>query len=81
MSEWVSLSEAIKELGLPRETLKSKIHNGCIPFRKEGTQFKLNVKLARAFLLKEDIHNMEMVKKELRLNPFSNKKVKVRQVY
>jgi len=74
------LTQAIKELGIPREELKAKIHNGCIPFRMSGTQFRINVKLVRAYLAREDIRNMEQVKKEIARNPMSKAKVKVRKV-
>lgn len=80
MTEWVNLTAASKQLGLPRELLKSKIHNGCIPFRMSGTRYEINIKLARAYLVREDIQNMLNVRKELQLNPMSPKKVKVRQV-
>jgi len=78
--EWTNLTQAEKILGISRDELKSKIHKGVIPFRLAGTRYRINIKAARAFLLREDLHNMNAVKKELQLNPMSPKRVKIRQV-
>lgn len=78
MSEWVSLTEAVKELGVPREDLKVKIKNGVLPFRMTGTRYTLNLKLARAYLCREDIQNMERVRKEARRDPAGRRSPKIR---
>ena len=78
--DWVNVTQAVKILGLPRQTLMSKIHNACIPFRMVGNQYRINIKIARAYLAREDIANMEAVKKELSLTPLSRGKTKVRKV-
>lgn len=80
MSDWVSITQAEKELGISRDEIKSKIHNGHIPFRMAGTHFKINIKLTRAYLVKEDIENMNRIKKEISIAPTSHRKTNVRKI-
>jgi excisionase family DNA binding protein len=74
-TDWVNISEAIQILGLPREMIMQKIHNAQIPFRMVGSQYRLNIKVTRAYLAREDIANMQAVHKEINAVPSSRNKV------
>ncbi|MCL2215800.1 MAG: helix-turn-helix domain-containing protein [Defluviitaleaceae bacterium] len=74
-TEWVSIDDAVKILGISRKVIDSHIENGEIPFRQSGRRRILNVKLVRAALYKIDIANMERVQKNIAVLPMSRAKV------
>jgi len=73
--EWESLEMISKIFGIPRDVIASDIQGGRIPFRKNGSHYKVNIELARESYKKMDLENMAQVKRLINAMPMSESKV------
>ena len=73
--EWVSIAQAVKILGIPKDEIMSCIHNMLIPFHKNGNRYTLNLKLVRAYFCRMDIENMKRGQRSISSVPLSRNKV------
>ena len=73
--DWVSISQAEKILGIPRDSLVLYIQNGILPFLKNGTRYVININQANEVFCDLADMNRKDIQTEREHFPFNLKHI------